>query len=107
MKITLAMLKAKGACADQVILFRATFGEGGEVTLEKCLSVAHNFDWVWAARYLFSYPVWVAFLRMRGPALDRFASKLAPETRQKAESDYQKDVALAFFCATQIEDNRT
>jgi hypothetical protein len=50
--LTLARLEARNACRPQLEEFKRRFGAGGEVTLEKCLSVAQVFDWAWAARYL-------------------------------------------------------
>ena len=44
----------KDACPEQRALFKQHFGQGGEVTLEKVLSVADQFDWHWAARHLLS-----------------------------------------------------
>ncbi len=49
MKITSRLLKSKGACADQIDLFKATFPKGAEPTLENCLKAASaglDLDWV-------------------------------------------------------------
>jgi hypothetical protein len=69
----------KGACKDQVSLFRDRFGNSVEVTEALCLSVARNFDFIWAAQNLLTptafaeyrravMPVWAAYTRDRPPA---------------------------------------
>lgn len=50
--ITAKMLEEKGACGDQVKLFRKMFGESAVVTVEGCIAVADKFDWYWAASEL-------------------------------------------------------
>jgi hypothetical protein len=69
----------KGACRDQVSLFRATFGESVEVTEGLCLSIAGKFDFDWAAQNLLPQsvlhgeykravmPAWAAYTRDRPP----------------------------------------
>ena len=46
--LTLQTLIDKGACSEQVELFRAKFGESVRVTQRLCVSVADAFDWDWA-----------------------------------------------------------
>ena len=84
MKITLRHLKLKGACSEQVALFQKHFGQGGEVTLEKCLSVADVFDWSWAARNLLSPAADTEYERAKASAL----------------AEYERAKAAAFFAAS-------
>jgi hypothetical protein len=53
-KLTLKTLIAKGACKDQVDLFKAAFGGRVDVTVALCVKHAGQFDWSWAARNLLS-----------------------------------------------------
>src|SRR5271156_1006285 len=57
--LKLSMLK--GACREQRALFKQHFGQGGEVTLEKALSVVNDFDWDWAAAHFLSPSAWVEY----------------------------------------------
>ena len=52
--LTAATLKSKGACSDQVALFRSTFGESVAVTPARARKVAALFDCDWAAQNLLS-----------------------------------------------------
>ena len=61
MKITLAMLKKNGACADQAAEFARRFGDGVEVTESDCVSVASVFDWDWAAQHFLTAPARAAY----------------------------------------------
>ena len=54
MYLTSEILKAKGACADQVNIFSSLYPEGVEITLSECLKHATTFDWHWAARNFLS-----------------------------------------------------
>ena len=63
MKITLAQLKAKNACSDQVTEFERRFGESVEISEAACLAVADAFDWDWAARNLLSAPLYAEYGR--------------------------------------------
>ena len=67
MKITLAQLKAKNACSDQVTEFERRFGESVEISEAACLAVADAFDWDWAARNLLSAPLDAEYERQRAP----------------------------------------
>ncbi len=53
MKITAELLRRKGACADQLARFNATFGAEVVVTEALCVEIADKFDWDWAAERLF------------------------------------------------------
>jgi hypothetical protein len=52
--ITLAQLKAAGACADALQRFAAAFGESTPVTPSLACKHADQFDWDWAADNLLS-----------------------------------------------------
>ena len=84
MKITLRNLKAKGACEEQVALFKETFGQSVEVTEETCdKAVKAGIDFNWASANLLSRtqlaeyqriegPAWAEYQRIRGPALAEY-----------------------------------
>ena len=79
MKITVKLLKAKGACAEQVAIFKTLFPNGVEPTEELCLAHAQTFGWDWAAANLL-------------PAL---ASKAYDEADAHAPKAYDEAVAPA------------
>ena len=91
MKVTLAMLKAKHACADQVRLFESLFKEGGDVTQEKCLAVADKFDWDWAAQHLLPASARAEYERVTATAWAEYERVRAP-----AWAEYERVKALAF-----------
>lgn len=51
-EINLEMLRTEYACAPQIRKFRDTFGDCVEVTPEKCVEYAQEFDWEWAREHL-------------------------------------------------------
>lgn len=59
--ITLARLRARGACKDQLALFKKLFGGQVEITVELCVKHAADFDWGWAARNLLTAPARAAY----------------------------------------------
>jgi len=59
--LTLATLRAEGACRDQVTLFRAKFGNRVEITEARCIEHAAVFSWAWAADNLLSAPARAAY----------------------------------------------
>ena len=63
MKITAELLCAKGACTDQIALFRKFYPKGKNVTLAACLRHATRFNWRWAARNLLSAPAQKACIK--------------------------------------------
>jgi hypothetical protein len=67
-KLTLKTLIAKGACKDQVELFKAAFGGRVDVTVALCVKHAGQFDWSWAARNLLSEAGRTDYDRARAPA---------------------------------------
>ena len=68
MTITLKQLRRAGACEPQVKLFKDTFGESAEVTLENALKMADKFDWTWAANNLLPAPAGKAYSQALAPA---------------------------------------
>lgn len=46
--ITYELLESRGACENQVKLFRNIFPEGVEVSVELCVKYASEFDFNWA-----------------------------------------------------------
>lgn len=53
--VTVDLLRALGACGDQVEEFADLFGDSAVVTEEACAAHAHVFDWVWACEKLLTY----------------------------------------------------
>ena len=80
MKITVKLLKAKGACAEQVAIFKTLFPNGVEPTEALCLAHAQTFGWHWAAANLLPAP----------------ARKAYNEAFATAEKAYNEAVAIAF-----------
>jgi hypothetical protein len=90
--LTLATLKAKGACADQCALFRSKFGDSVDVTPELCVSVAAQFDWGWAACNLLTAPALADYERATAAAwADYDRAKAAP-----ARADFERATAAAW-----------
>jgi hypothetical protein len=67
MKITLKDLRKHGACAEQVDLFKATFGK--EIILTEALVMEYGttFDLGWVARNLFPAPLYADYQAKRAP----------------------------------------
>jgi len=92
MIITAKLLARKKACESQVELFRATFGDEAEVTLENCLrAAAVGLDFDWAAYYLLS-----ATARKRYNEAVAPARKLFDETAASARKLYDETSAVAW-----------
>lgn len=51
-KITAAQLNKRGACLPDILTFKRMFGDETVVTVVKAKSVAHIFDFGWAAHEL-------------------------------------------------------
>jgi len=94
MIITLEMLQAKGACDKGISAFKELYGEGGEITLERCQSmVAVNVSFLdWAAcNFLGSAEAYAVYDR---PCDQAWAA-------------YKAAVAEAFYQASQAQNGRT
>ena len=50
--LTLATLKSKGTCVEQVALFRKMFGKSVQITEALCVEHVSAFSWNWAAENL-------------------------------------------------------
>jgi hypothetical protein len=100
--LTLATIKAKGACAEQVELFRRTFGKSVDVS--ESLAATHAsehasaFDWTWAAANLLSPSAWAACEAARAPA--RAAYDAARATAQAACEAARAPAWAAYAAAT-------
>ena len=88
--LTLQTLIDKGACSEQVELFRVRFGKSVRVTQRLCVSVAYAFDWNWAAQHLLSRPARAEYQRAAAAAWAEYARVLAP-----ARAEYQRATAPA------------
>ena len=89
--LTLRTLIDKGACSEQVELFRVRFGKSVHVTQRLCVSVADAFDWNWAALHLLSKPAWAEFERVTAPALADYRRVWAA-----AWAEYERVTARTF-----------
>lgn len=80
MKITARLLRCKGACADQVDLFVATFGKDAkvEITEALCVEYATKFDWGWAAANLLPPPLYADYQAKIAPLDADYEAKRAP-----------------------------
>ena len=87
--ITYRMLEDKGACNTQVELFKKTFPNGAEVSVETAVSVASKFDFDWAAHNLLSEasraaykeavaPLWAAYKEAVAPLWAAYEEAVAP-----------------------------
>ena len=59
--LTLATLREKGACKEQVAIFRKMSGARVEITEAWCVEHAGVFSWKWAAEKLLSTPARKAY----------------------------------------------
>lgn len=89
--ITLQDLVDNGACADQRAEFVRRFGRSVEITVELCMSVAHVFDWNWAAAKLLKTPAWDAYEAAKKTAWDACKAATKP-----AWAAYEAAKAKAF-----------
>lgn len=86
--ITYQILEAKGACQEQVILFKEAFPNGAPLTIEAALSVADKFNWGWAASKFLSEKGLKAYKEARTLALKAYkeADALAWEACGEAKT---------------------
>ena len=90
-KITLTMLKEKGACSSQVNLFEATFGEEVIVTVARAKKFADKFDWGWAAEAFLTAPALAECSRLAAPALAEY-----DRVRATARAEYDRATGPAW-----------
>ena len=87
-KITAAMLRQHGACADQVRVFETNWPDGMTPTIAACRKAARlRLDIGWAARNLLSATAW----------------KVYDEAIAPARKVYDEAIATAFAAAWQVE----
>ena len=91
MKVTVALLKRKGARASKIALFKELFPKGIEITEEVCVSVADKFNWSWAAENLLSAPAYAEYERVTAPAHAEYERVIAP-----AYAEYERVIAPAY-----------
>lgn len=85
-QITVAQLRTWGACDPRVELFRTTFGEAADITLEntqRSIDAGLNFGWV--ARQI-----------LHGPALEEFRSRCEVDW---AEYTREREIARRMYFA--------
>jgi hypothetical protein len=98
MKITADLLRSKGACEEQVLLFVELGGDDLELTEELCVRHADKFDWFWAACKLLSTIPRNYYLKTQADAWDmHYAGDFA-------FNEFRKLQAAAFWRALQMEE---
>lgn len=93
MKIALQQLISKGACWDQVCLFKRRYGKSVTVTRRECLAVAGLFNWGWAAINLLTTRQRFAYYR-------EINHWWAPRGAINSSADLSAVRALAFWKAS-------
>src|SRR6185295_17160384 len=88
--LTLAQLKAAGACANQRALFEKTFGTRVEITEALCLEHAASFGWGWASAHLLSPAAQAEYDRVTAPAWAEYDRVCA-----SAQAEYNRVTAPA------------
>jgi hypothetical protein len=94
--ITITDLTSKGACEDQVALFREMFGESVVVTVARARTVAGLFNWEWAARNLLDGTARAEYGRVTGPAraeyerVEDLAGAEYERVRGQARAEYER-----------------
>ena len=85
--ITYELLESRGACEGQVKLFRDTFPEGVEVSVDLCVKYASRFDFNWAGYELLKdteayrdarAPLWKAYEDAEAPLWKAYEDARAP-----------------------------
>ena len=100
----LSTLIDHGACADQVELFKKTYGTATRVTVAKCVAVAHLFDFDWA-RCLLGPTARAEYDKARASAWAEYEKACASawaeyeKARAAAWAEYGKAIAPAWAAA--------
>ena len=101
--ITYELLQSKGACEGQLRLFKKTFPNGVEVTVEECVKYAQVFDFNWASRNLLvdqgaykeaKAPLWEVYKEGKAPSLKAY--KEAKATLWKAYKEVEAPLWRAY-----------
>jgi hypothetical protein len=99
MKITLKQLRKLGACAGQVDLFKATFGEGVELTEANVLEHGAKFYLSWIAWKIFSATIYAEYKKARATIDAEYQKACAP-----IYAKYQKACDTIFWqCVKMME----
>src|SRR5579863_8838656 len=98
MKITVELLRKKGACKEQMSLFKELFPNGVIVTKAGCLAVADKFNWYWAAHNLLNPNARKAYYEAVAPLSKAYDEACAPINKA-----YDEAVAIAFAEATKVK----
>jgi len=76
--ITAEMLEAKGACKDQVVVFRQLWPDGVVPSLGTCEKAQEaGLDLTWFVDHMLSASAWAAYQAARAPALAAYQAALA------------------------------
>ena len=133
MKITIRLLKSKGACSEQLEKFKELFPKGVVLTEALCIKHANEFDWDWSAENLLTptarklydetrAPAWTLYVETDAPGWTLYnetcaparklydetcatARKLYVETRATARKLYDETRAPAFARAYLSDEN--
>ena len=111
MKITIRLLKSKGACSEQLEKFKELFPKGVVLTEALCIKHANEFDWDWSAENLLTPTARKLYNETCAPARKLYdetcatARKLYVETRATARKLYDETRAPAFARAYLSDEN--
>jgi len=110
MNITLSLLESKGACDDQVRLFRTHFGEcPAPLDDATALRMASVFDFDWAAQNLLSPEGWKAYEEAEASLWKTYMEAKAPllkaydDAKAPLWKTYVDAMALAFVAISRKE----
>lgn len=78
MKFTVDKLIQARACQEQVDLFRETFPDGAEVSVDTAVSVAEIFDWDFAAMHFLSIEGTKVYNKAEAPFWETYYKTVAP-----------------------------
>ena len=76
MRVTVALLKRRGACRGQIERFKEHFPDGVDVTEAACVAVANEFDWTWVAWNLLPAPLDADYEAKRAALFGRLAETI-------------------------------
>ncbi len=100
--LLLSTLVEKGACNEQVTLFKQRFGIEVQVTEELALSMASVFDWNWASYNLLSRPALKEYNKVYDPSRKEYykicdsALKEYYKICDSSRKEYDKVRAITF-----------
>lgn len=103
MRVTAEILRSRGACEDQVLLFeRLSLHNRGVIDLEGkfleewCVACATCFDWYWAALHLLPAPASRRWLEVQRQAGDVFLRSTYNSRSDEHFRRYKTTIARAF-----------